>query len=107
MSTVCGQLPTIGCRSINLLSNETEDQAEKEANSCHEVDRTDGKGGKKLTLYDFKCMHCTSIGAMMHVCNFNTFLMLHSKIELFRLCHVLLIVVCQILFALCTPLKIS
>lgn len=50
MSTACGQLPSIGCRSINLLSNEIEDQAEKEANSCHEVDRTDGKGGKKLTL---------------------------------------------------------
>lgn len=106
MSTACGQLPSIGCRSINLLSDETEDQAEKEANSCHEVDWTDGKGGKKLTLYDFKFIHPTSIWAMMHVCNFNPFLMLHSKKELFRLCHVLLIVVCQILFALCIPLKI-
>lgn len=43
MTTLGGQ-PFIGCRSINLQSDETEDSAEREANSCHKVDWTDGKG---------------------------------------------------------------
>lgn len=60
MSTVGGQLPSIGYRSINLLSEETEDPMEREANSCHIVDPTDGNGGRKLTPYHFKVLHSIS-----------------------------------------------
>lgn len=82
MSTASEQLPFIGHRSINLLSDETEDSTEREANICHVVDWTDGDGGKELTLYHFKCRHSISIWVreQRHICNFNTFLIIKEHL---------------------------